>query len=848
MKALHTVFFLILVQAGFAQQSLTFKQSNNANEIFTYTGQVSDGKANGYGVATSNKNTSYKGYWKDNLFEGKGVFTYDDGSIYDGYWKNNKREGRGKFIWKDGRVFEGDWEYSNRVKGKEVLPNGNIYEGSYFADKWSGKGKYYWKEGGEFDGNWFEGQRSGKGKEIMANGNTYEGEYKNDAWHGPGKYTFKNGDILIGRWSKNKQDGVCSYTNIDGTKSRSYWENGIRKFSIDQASETFKTVTYPTGTYEGEIANGLENGNGRFYFNDGRVYSGEWKNGLPNGKGALKYLTTNAVDSGQFDFGKSTRIIPGSKAVKKVYAPCTKCGGDGKVTAYSVGASKTFENSYVRKAQGLQYHDERVTIKTTAPGAVSSYQASCDQCSGKGHYNYMIDQEYQIAERSEKISLVEDLLPNLLDKLKNKKSPLNKSIKGLQNLIFRNQFDSLFFYTGEMKNETATGFGIASTISGFKYTGNWQNNVPNGFGVGKWSNGNTYVGEWKDGVFDGQGEFFLSDKKEIYGNESYTYIGEWKDGFFHGLGTFTQYNYNSRPSIYTGNWINGKLNGAGSYNKQSNFRNEVYVGEYKDGKKHGTGTYLTETDRGRSENYFYEKGVFENDKFIDGKKGRISGNNFEEEYGYKKITNPFNINEKIAYKGELKNGKPDGYGSSFDFGSNEYYIGNFKDGMFHGRGQYIWRNGSNPGRYVGGWAENKKSGSGVYVWKDETIYIGEWLDGNRNGKGKMMWADGSIYEGDWKDDQRTGYGKYYFPDGTLYEGGFKNGFFEGKGKMYWESGERYEGDFINDKRSGKGTYTYANNDKHEGEWKDGKRTGYGKYTSANGKVDEGYFENGVLMS
>ena len=54
---------------------------------------------------------------------------------------------------------------------------------------------------------------------------------------------------------------------------------------------------------------------------------------------------------------------------------------------------------------------------------------------------------------------------------------------------------------------------------------------------------------------------------------------------------------------------------------------------------------------------------------------------------------------------------------------NEKYLGEFKDGKFHGQGTYTWSNGS---RYIGEFKDSKMHGQGSYTWADGTVEKGIW--------------------------------------------------------------------------------------------------------------------------
>ena len=65
---------------------------------------------------------------------------------------------------------------------------------------------------------------------------------------------------------------------------------------------------------------------------------------------------------------------------------------------------------------------------------------------------------------------------------------------------------------------------------------------------------------------------------------------------------------------------------------------------------------------------------------------------------------------------------------------NNRYVGEIRNGLFHGTGKYDWPNGD--------------------------TYVGEYQDGRRNGIGDMAYADGDTYRGRFKDGKYHGQGEY----------------------------------------------------------------------------------------
>ena len=107
-------------------------------------------------------------------------------------------------------------------------------------------------------------------------------------------------------------------------------------------------------------------------------------------------------------------------------------------------------------------------------------------------------------------------------------------------------------------------------------------------------------------------------------------------------------------------------------------------------------------------------------------------------------------NEKLQpkYKGEIKNGKPEGFGN-LTSSDGEKYVGEWKDGKKYGQGTYIYHHGF---KYVGEWKDNKKHGQGTYTLTDGNRFEGEWKDGNqwnltildKNGNIIGKWVNGVL--------------------------------------------------------------------------------------------------------
>ena len=65
--------------------------------------------------------------------------------------------------------------------------------------------------------------------------------------------------------------------------------------------------------------------------------------------------------------------------------------------------------------------------------------------------------------------------------------------------------------------------------------------------------------------------------------------------------------------------------------------------------------------------------------------GKFMNDNFE---GYGVLAEGGNV-----YEGQWVKSQKDGDGSE-EFSSGDFYIGKYKEGLFHGSGSYLWSNGS----------------------------------------------------------------------------------------------------------------------------------------------------------
>ena len=99
------------------------------------------------------------------------------------------------------------------------------------------------------------------------------------------------------------------------------------------------------------------------------------------------------------------------------------------------------------------------------------------------------------------------------------------------------------------------------------------------------------------------------------------------------------------------------------------------------------------------------------------------------------------------------------------------YVGEWKDGLRHGKGKFTWNNGDT---YDGSWVEDKRHGQGTYVWHDGSKYKGNYSHGIRCGYGIYYYTNGTIYEGTWQDNLKHGIANFYYKESVNIGGRYFN--------------------------------------------------------------------------
>ena len=283
--------------------------------------------------------------------------------------------------------------------------------------------------------------------------------------------------------------------------------------------------------YEGEIENGMPNGNGEsINHTNGDKFSGEFKHGMPI------YGTGFSSD--------------GSKYVGQLAAG--KKHGQGTIT---------FQNGLTYVGLFNYGKFDGHGILTFPDGAKYVGKFKNDNQNGQGIQTYPDGGVHEGEFKNGKANGHGTL--TFPDGEKHEGEFKNGLMNG-QGTIF---LASGSTYVGMIKDDRKHGRGTYTWNDGKKYVGEYNFNLRHGWGTYTWPNGNKYVGEYVDGVRHGSGTFFKSNGDK--------YVGKFKNGRFHGNGEYTF----ADGGKFVGEFISDK-----PWNVTEYLKDGTITGKYLNGK------------------------------------------------------------------------------------------------------------------------------------------------------------------------------------------------------------------------------------------------------------------------
>ena len=225
----------------------------------------------------------------------------------------------------------------------------------------------------------------------------------------------------------------------------------------------------------------------------------------------------------------------------------------------------------------------------------------------------------------------------------------------------------------------------------------------------------------------------------------------------------------------------------------------------------------------------------------------------------------FKWEDNVSFTGDFKLSKIKGKGK-YVFKDNSEYEGDVIHSFRHGYGIYRGLEGK---VYTGDWVKGKRGGSGVQIYSEIPLikYDGNWKSDQKSGYGTMIYSSGNIYRGYWNNDKRNGYGIMQWTDQNLnqyYIGTFKDNIITGYGEIQYRIPNNiyadikanilniginmYRGRLIDGKRNGYGTFFYSNGSSYTGIWRDNKKHGPGLFIESNGVIRLVYYDDDKLTN
>lgn len=200
-----------------------------------------------------------------------------------------------------------------------------------------------------------------------------------------------------------------------------------------------------------------------------------------------------------------------------------------------------------------------------------------------------------------------------------------------------------------------------------------------------------------------------------------------------------------------------------------------------------------------------------------------------------------NFPKGSLYSGNYKEGMYNGKGK-LELPCGDSYVGEFEDGEYNGYGEYFYVNGS---KLSGYWKYNNLE-YGTMALSNGGVYTCSLKNGTLSDPIVYTYSNGDEYVGEWKDEKHHGKGTYTYASGAKYIGEFKDNKFHGQGIMVYISGNIYESEWNDDVSNGQGKIVYKNGGTYVGEWEDFKPNGQGTLTDPIGDVYVGNFKDGVI--
>lgn len=371
--------------------------------------------------------------------------------------------------------------------------------------------------------------------------------------------------------------------------------------------------------------------------------------------------------------------------------------------------------------------------------------------------------------------------------------------------------DGTLAYSGAFHNGEYEGEGTLYLEDGGTVCGEFAAGKANGRAVRRAASGALiYDGLWKDGLYNGLGRLYRQDGAFMEGlfqngsmhgeftcfaqDGAVTYKGTLKDGLYDGHGML----YRDGSAVYDGAFAEGEKSGIG---REYEGGVCVYMGSFAKGGRSGFGILCS--GAGQLYSGFFEGGVpcgqgvsyaggrprfagfFEEGK-PHGRINEIEGQRIAAqcifEHGACRYERRFRSDGSLAFEGNIKDGKPEGMGASFNEYGEKTFEGIFKYGEPFKSMKVI------TAELAGLPYVEKLKNTDYETFRTAPEYAVEQP------------LCGGVYSGGLKNGLPHGKGTMLYPD-HRYTGSYSEGKAAGEGVVYLSGGEQLRGRFLKEKTS-----------------------------------------------
>ncbi len=259
---------------------------------------------------------------------------------------------------------------------------------------------------------------------------------------------------LVG-WTKSPSQSALDFLN----DTKDVTDDDVSKALEDEKFTGKTTKEMATGTYSGELMEGVINGYGKMNFTNGDVYEGNWKNGKKHGYGKLTWASGDVYEGNWNEDSQN---------------------GKGK---YCWSNGDVYDGDWV--------DGERIGYGKFMWASGDVYEGNFNNAdlNGYGIYTWPSGNKYE-------------------------GNFVNGSRHGEGSFYWADGS----YYTGNWQNGVRTGKGTMTWADGTTYTGDWLDEMKTGKGTMTWPDGATYIGEWKEDKMSGQGKYTDADGNAFEGS------------------------------------------------------------------------------------------------------------------------------------------------------------------------------------------------------------------------------------------------------------------------------------------------------------------------------------------